>query len=178
MVVLVSDDDPVFAVAEDTGRTVELAVLLSAGSEFVVKDSFRSVNLDPIVGTIGDQDVTLARAAYAPGPAQLSVLLPLHSEAEDRSADVVVVATGANFKTEGAVLDVTVLDGDVDGVIAFDVRPPDDLVKAVLTDGDGVPDLAAFGVDDGDLDWIAALLDLLVQLVANTDHESETVQKR
>lgn len=178
MVVLVSDDDPVVAVAEDTGGPIKLPVLLSPGSEFVVKDSLRRVNLDPIVGTIRNQDVTFAGAANAPRPAKLSVLLSFHPEAEDRSPDVVVVAAGANFKSEGAVLDVAILDGDADGVISFDVRPPDDFVKSVLSVRNGVLDLTAFGIDDGNFDRIAPFLALLVQLVAKANNEPEMVQHK
>ena len=56
MVVFVSDDDSVVAVAADAGRAVELPVLLTPDPELVVEDALRSEDLDPVVGSVGDQD--------------------------------------------------------------------------------------------------------------------------
>ena len=98
MVVLVSDDDAVAAVAADAGRAIELPVLLPADAELVVEGALRSKDLDAIVGAVGDQDEALLGAANAPRPAKLTVFLALGSEREDGDPDVVVVAAGANLE--------------------------------------------------------------------------------
>ena len=98
MVVLVSDDDAVAAVAADAGRAIELPVLLPADAELVVEGALRSEDLDAIVGAVGDQDEALLGAANAPRPAKLTVFLALGSEREDGDPDVVVVAAGANLE--------------------------------------------------------------------------------
>ena len=68
-------------------------------------------NFSPVVRSICHEDVSLARAADAPRSAELPVLLALDAEGEDGRADVAVVPARANLDAEGAVLDVSVLDG-------------------------------------------------------------------
>ena len=98
VVVLVSDDDAVVAVAADAGWPIELSVLLPADAELVMEDPLRCEDLDAVVGAVGDQDEAFLGAADAPRATKLPVFLALGSEREDGRADVVVVATGPNLK--------------------------------------------------------------------------------
>ena len=50
MVVLVSNDDPVVAVAADAGWPIELTILFTPNSELVMEDALGGEDLDAVVG--------------------------------------------------------------------------------------------------------------------------------
>jgi hypothetical protein len=57
VVVLVAHDDPVLGVAADAGRPVQVPLAISGNAELVQELAFARVDLDPVVGAVGNLKV-------------------------------------------------------------------------------------------------------------------------
>ena len=84
---------------------------------------------------------------------------------------MLLLITCSDFDSEGAVLDVSILDGDAEQMISFNGRPPDHLVESVPAVRDRVSNLSRFQVENRDFDRVAPRRALLVQLVPNANNE-------
>ena len=82
-----------------------------------------------------------------------------------------LLITCSDFDSEGAVLDVSILDGDAEQMISFNVGPPDHLVEPVLAVRDRVSNLSRFRVENRDFDRVTTCRALLLQLIPNTNNE-------
>jgi len=106
--------------------------LLSTGAKFIEKCSLSREDLNTIVGAVSNEYVTFPRTTYTPWPAQFPVLFAFDAKSEDWRPNIVVVSTRSNPDPEWAILNVSVLDGDTEQMIAFHDRLPADFVKAIL----------------------------------------------
>ena len=126
MVVLVRDNEPVHAVQTHAGRSVELTLPGALHPELAVVAPVSVEAADPVVAPVRHHDEPGFCAANAPGTTQVPVSTALLAELQDRDAYVVVVAARLDHAPEGAVLDVSAVQGDGQVMLALGVWPPPD----------------------------------------------------